>query len=228
MKRKTLLKRLEKTLPSFSLPFIQWGEEIDKTTDKRWLWEDQKNPSLPEQITEDYLVGIHVETPNGDHYTSARRFGRESSRMVKLDIMDFAFYGNTHKYGTLIIDGVEWHPGNDNKTSVLSSELREKAPLVQYAWDVELFKIIREEDGFFEEPGYETGSRTARFTSLAELYATAAYVALYRILGPFSLFEGSWATVPQIEELLLSVDSNDNVKIGSFLKKYWYQYFEKK
>lgn len=226
MKRKTLLAKLEKNLPSFSLHYIKWGKEVDKAEDRSWLFSDENNPTLAERIPEDYLVGIQAMTSNGVHYTSRRREDRENERMVKLEIMDFGYYGNTHKYGELYIDGVEWK-AEETGTIRFCSELREINPLVSYAWNVKLCKIIRPQDGFFEQDGYESGSSTQRFTDLSELYATAAYVALYRVLGPFSLYEGSFCTVPKKKDLILSVDDQDNVSIGRELKHYWNQYFEK-
>ncbi len=225
MKRYTLIKRLERSLPSFSLPYFRWTEEVDKTEDRSWLYSDRNNPTLAEHIPEDYLVGIRATTSDGAHYTSRRKVEREKWRMVKLEIVDFGYYGNTHKYGKLVIDGVEWYSDELGGCRIYS-ELREIEPLVSYAWNVNLCKIIRPEDGFFEQYGYESGRSTERFTDLSELYATAAYVALFRVSGPFSLYEGSFCTAPRKKDLVLSVDNQDNVSIGKEFKHYWEKYYK--
>ena len=226
MKRKTLIGRLKKNLPSFALPFIKWGEEVDKAKDRSWLYLDEGNTLLAEHIPEDYLAGLKVTTSDGKHYTSITRSEQEKGRIVKLEIMDFGFYGNTHKYGELNISGVEWR---EDETGMYRScsELREIDPRISYSWNVKLCKIIRPEDGFFEQDGYESGCNTQRFTKLSELYATAVYVALFRVLGPFSLYECASCVVPRKKDLILSVDDRDNVSIGSGFKRYWNQYYEK-
>lgn len=222
MKRKTILKRLEKNLPSFALEFIRWGEKKDKSKDLSWLFEDDYDSNLPVQIPRDFLVGAKA-TVDGNLYVLENK--RECCRVLSLEITDFAFYGNTHKYGELFIDGVEWRC--KEKGSIrMGGDLDKVEPRAQYSWKVNLCKIIRPEDGFFEADGYESGERTQRFTQLSELYGMAAYVALFRVLGPFELYEGSHCCVHKKKDLILSVDENDNVTIGRENKHYWNQYFE--
>lgn len=227
MKRRTILRRLEVNLPSFSVPFIKWGREIDKATDTSWLYASDRNPGLPDRIPADFLEGRELDI-KGKHYVSRaiERHRKEEGRMIKLEVIDFAFYGNRHKYGSLYIDGLEWYNA-DSGCTASGTAFHEADPLVDYYWKVELYKIIRKEDGFFEEPGYETGQRTQRFTTMGELYATAAYVSLFRVLGPFSLYEGSYCTVPRKKDLILSVDAEDNVTIGSAIRNRWINYLAK-
>lgn len=222
MKRKTLLCRLEKNLPSFSLEFIRWGEKMDKSKDLSWLFEDDYDCNLPVQIPRDFLVGAKA-TVDGDLYVLENK--RECGRVLSLDITDFGYFGNTHKYGELFIDGVKWIC-KEKETIRMCRALDEVEPRAAYTWKVNICKIIRPEDGFFEADGYESGERTKRFTQLSELYGMAAYVALFRVLGPFELYEGSHCCVHKKKDLILSVDENDNITIGRENKHYWNQYFE--
>lgn len=219
MKRDTLLKRLEAALPSASLPYYRWGEERDKKEDRSWLYIDSDSfrdsfgngiPRLPEKIPADFLCGITAEY-NGRTLVSGRRPDRDY-RKVTLNVTDYASYGNTHKYGSLCIEGLNWLTPEGGY--LISSSLRDVEPRVVSFWNSDLRHIIRPEDGFREADGYETGEGTQRFTSLTELYTVAAYVVLLRILGPVRFYDCDRCVVPKSDELILQVDDDDNVIIG--------------
>lgn len=225
MTREEAIKVLEPFIPSLNREYKRWGEKlIDKTQDKSWLYRDEyfERPSakygdpnrseyLPEKIPADFLVGIEAED-NGEKYVSCNG---EGSRRAHLEITDFAYYGNTHKYGKLQINGLYW-VSKETGYTLLSSKLSDIDPRIQSIWDVDLFRIV--EDGEMSMSECEPGAATGRFVYLDELIATAAYVTLIRVMGPVEMDNASsYATVRKDEDMLLTVDKNDNVVFGDKL-----------
>ena len=141
----------------------------------------------------------------------------QRTELVYLQVLDFGYYGNTHKYGQLKIAGLYWYD-DERFVKVYACELNDIEPRVQSIWDVDLLRIVAEgEMGGGECP---PGEATERFVYLDELFATSAYVTLLRIQGPCVLDNASsFATVRTEKDILLRVAENDEVTFGPKLKK---------
>lgn len=226
MTREEVIKKLAPFIPSLNREYIMWGKLRDKNEDRSWLYRDEpyRRPSakwndadreryLPEMIPEYFLEGT-VADINGEKFCVKRSYPsiERDYRRVYLEITDFAMYGNTHKYGKLQIDGLRWSRiGNNSTTSW--NKLDDVEPRVRGIWDVDLFRIVAEGEMSAEE--CPVGEATARFTYIDELVATAAYVTLIRIQGPCILDNASsYATMRTDNDILLSIDKNDEVTFG--------------
>ena len=233
MTRQEALEKLQALIPSFRRKYIHWGELVDKDVDRSWLYRDDlkwdkknNNITYPEVIPADYLIGLKgtlKDRTTGEdiEYETVPHYDEDGGgRKIALEVMDFGYYGNTHKYGTLKVSGVEWRNLTNGYTT-MCSELDDIDPHVSFYWNVDLFKIIDDNDLSQKKDDwdcYNPNEATQRFESLAELYCTAAYVALLRYQGPIYLFEGSWCCVPSKKDYLLTVDENDNVEFYDELK----------
>ena len=227
MTRQEAMDELRKCIPSFNRKYLHWGKVKDKEQDKSWLYKDdfysqpdgeRKNFFLPESIPVDFLVGLEADI-DGTHYVARRHENRRDYRKVDLSVTDYACYGNTHKYGTLSIDGVNWKDG-DCTTS--SRKLSNIDPRVVGIWKVDICKILSNEDlgeKNCDWDGYEANEATCRFSNIDELYCTAAYVALLRIEGKFDLTIDAWcdANPSEATQYLLKVDG-DEVRFMPMLK----------
>lgn len=231
MTKEEAIKKLTPFIPSLRREYNRWGKLRDKNEDRSWLYRDEpyRRPSakwndpdreryLPEVIPENFLEGT-VADINGEKFCVKRCYPsiERNYRRVYLEITDFAVYGNTHKYGKLRIDGLRWSRiGTNSMTS--SNKLADAEPRVHGIWDVDLFRIVAEGEMSAEE--CPVGEATARFTYIDELVATAAYVTLIRIQGPCVLDNASsYATVRTDNDILLSVDKNDEVTFGKKMLK---------
>lgn len=229
MTREEAIKILEPFIPSLNREYKRWGEKLmDKSQDKSWLYRDEyfERPSvkwgdpkrseyLPDEIPADFLVGIEVEDENGTKYVSCNNFHGEESRRVYLDITDFAYYGNTHKYGKLCINGLSWL-NKENGYHIVSNRFSDVEPRVKSIWNVDLFRIV--DDGEMSMSDCKPGEASGRFTYLDELIATAAYVTIIRVMGPVEMDNaGSYATSCKDEDMILTIDKNDNVEFGEKL-----------
>lgn len=226
MTREEAIKQLAPFIPSLNREYIRWDEPRDKNEDRSWLYRDEpyrkpnakwddpdKERYLPEVIPENFLEGTLAEI-DGKEYRAKRSFASSTRgyRRVYLEITDFAMYGNTHKYGKLQIDGLIWAESG-TKSSTFYYKLEDVEPRVQGIWDVDLFRIVAEGEMSAEE--CPVGEATARFTYIDELVATAAYVTLIRIQGPCILDNASsYATMRTDNDILLSIDKNDEVSFG--------------
>lgn len=223
MTREEAIKKLAPFIPSLNREYIRWGKLRDKNEDRSWLYRDEpyRRPSakwndadreryLPEVIPENFLEGTLADI-NGEKFCVKRSYPstERNYRRVYLEITDFAMYGNTHKYGKLKIDGLRWS-GIGNNSATSWNKLDDVEPRVRGIWDVDLFRIVAEGEMSAEE--CPVGEATARFTYIDELVATAAYVTLIRIQGPCILDNASsYATMRTDNDILLSVDKNDEV-----------------
>ena len=231
MTREEAIEKLAPFIPSLKREYNRWGELRDKNKDRSWLYRDEsyRKPSakwddpdreryLPEVIPENFLEGT-VADIDGEKFYVKRSYPsiERDYRRVYLEIMDFAMYGNTHKYGKLQIDGLSWSRIGPNSRTA-SFKLDDVEPRVKGIWDVDLLRIVAEgEMGGGECP---PGEATGRFVYLDELFATAAYVTLLRIQGPCVLDNASsYATVRTEKDILLRVAENDEVTFGPKLKK---------
>ena len=220
MTRQEAMNRLRSLIPSFERDYIPFGEPADKSEDMEWLYrddyiwdKDNHRITLPELIPADYMVGIEVNIDRGE-YVSIPRSNTEKGRKVALSVMDFGMLGNTHKYGTLSIPGVQWKSKTDGHY-ILSSQIDKMVPQAKTHYEVKLYKIIAPDDlsqKVDDWDGYDPGCATQRFENLAELYCTAAYVSLLRVGGPYYLYVGESYVIPDETDYLLVVDENDNVE----------------
>lgn len=230
MTREEALKKLEPFIPSLKRDYCRWGEKkVDKTKDRSWLYRDEsyRKPSakwndpdkeryMPEVIPQDFLEGLTVEV-EGSKYEVERGSEYGNYRRIYLQVTDFACYGNTHKYGKLEISGLHWRKIGESGWHSWN-KLSDEEPRVTGIWDVDLFRIVGE--GEMSESECPAGEATGRFVYLDELIATAAYVTLLRIEGPFTLDNaGSYASVRKAEDILVTVDENGNVVWGEKIKR---------
>lgn len=229
MTRDEAIKIIEPFIPSLQRNYLRWGEETDKSKDRSWLYRDEwygrpsaawndpdRERSMPEVIPENFLESLAVEI-DGKKYVVKRSYPERNYRRVYLQITDFAYYGNTHKYGKLQIDGVCWSY-EDGGGHISQRKLDDTEPRVRNIWDVNLFRIVGE--GEMSASECPIGESTARFVSLEELVATAAYVTLLRIGGPFVLDNASsYATVRRKEDILVTADADGNVMWGEKIKR---------
>lgn len=124
---------------------------------------------------------------------------------------------------TLKTSGQEFTFQEDGKTwstTVWDSEL-EKYPELKQASSImktRLFRILPQKE-IDENPldweSYEAGVATERFLDATEMFATAAFVTLYRFEGPLALLNSDFCIAYDKKDLILSVDSQDNVQIYS-------------
>lgn len=219
MKRSELISIIEKKLPPFGLKYIDHRDrEVDKTKDRTWLYRDESYDNkerLPEKIPADFQTGIVYEGEDGRRFHTEER---DNYRKVCLEVTDYGAYGNTHCYGRLYISGIEWM--SEDGKYYFSNAFQKKHPLAAAFWKTDLRHIVRDEDGFGDEPGYENGFSTGRFTFFKDLILTAAYVTLIRIEGPVRLYEMSYGIVPEDKYLIVAVDGNDEVTIGERMERY--------
>jgi hypothetical protein len=211
-------------IPSFKLPYLHRGSVVDKEVDRSWLYRDEiysqprgerKSFPMPEKISSDFLVGIEADL-GGKKYVSKRSHSDEPRKVV-LQVTDFGYFGNTHKYGVLKVSGVYWSEG---KYATMSNDLSMIDPRVTGIWSIDLCKIITNEDlgEKAQWDGYEPHEGTCRFSNISELYCTAAYVSLLRIEGDFALTIGTYAQVPDDDDYLVKVE-NDVATVFPNLQK---------
>ena len=230
MNREEAMKQLEPFIPSLTREYLRWGEKkVDKSKDRSWLYRDEdfrkphaewndpdRERYLPEVIPEHFLEGTVAEVEGEKYVAKPNDYGR-NYRRVYLQVTDFAYYGNTHKYGQLQINGLRWCKEGGN-SSHSWGKLSDIEPRVKGIWDVDLFRIV----GEGEMAGSEcpVGDSTARFVYLDELFATAAYVTLLRIQGPVVLDNASAYSVMRTkDDILLAAGADGSVEWGNKLKR---------
>lgn len=217
--RKEALGLLKKHIPSFGRKFND--EDIYGKTG--WLYRDY-SVKLPETIPADFCVGETTEYRgetikfiNGSD-SKTRRFEKElfgfpDGRLVSINWEQYP--GHPHLYPKMEVQGlagfIQDADGNE-KEFQCPYLLNEK----KYAdnWDIEPLRIVPQEDidkAPYEWEGYEAGDRTNRFLDHNEILLTAAYISLLRIEGPFFLKEGEYYAQYNKKNLLLSVDSDDEM-----------------
>lgn len=229
MKRKTLIKKLEKLIPSlenFNLINKVHLDRLKKDNNDNIITasclcsDDYKYKNqLPWLIPHDYNVGIIDNELGIKSINYPNLYG--TNRKITLSLTDFSSYGNTHCYGNVDISGVEWHK-LDNNHSISSTNISEKYPMVKSYYNIDITKVLTEDD--INKPnedwhGYWPGYITERFSNRNELIITAVYVILYRVEGSFIMHVGSPCCFYKKSEALIIVDDNDNVIIGDELKK---------
>lgn len=232
MKRKTLLEKLQKLIPSFQREFL----DKDFYGELGWICMDRPGKDIPESIPPHFLEGIKVTREDGTVWTvysedshpalNEMRLvkGLPVGRRVRFEYMNYP--GHPHLYGKLEIRGVELKRREKNGTvicsGVSSKDIIEHPELKQasYCWDMELGRILPEEDLKKGDDWkmYESGCRTNRFYSHKELLLTALYVALSRVEGEFYLENERYSNSTK-DRLILSVDANDDVTFYNGINK---------
>ena len=228
MKREEVLERLKKWIPSFRREYTGYPNgEWD------WLFRNDYDTHAPTKIPYDFLEGEKMVDSRGRELIVSSRHLRPSyieykkthgelpGRHIHWNYTTFA--GHPHHYMTLKTSGQEFTFQEDGKTwstTVWDSEL-EKYPKLKQAsriMETKLYRILPQEE-IDENPldwdHYEAGDVTERFLDAAEMFATAAFVTLYRFEGPLVLLNSDYCVAYDKKDLILSVSSRDNVRIYS-------------
>lgn len=228
MKREEVLERLKKWIPSFQREYTGYSNgEWD------WLFRNEYYSSgCPDKVPYKWLEGEKMVDSKGKELTvlnrhlqkevqEYRRKNKEpQGRHIHWEYRSFP--GHPHYYMELKTSGPQFtfvdEQGRRCSTSVWESEL-EKYPNLKGASSIletELFRILSQKD-IDKAPGdweyYEAGFSTNRFLDAAEMFATAAYVTLYRYEGPLVLLRSNYCVAYNKEDLILSVNSRDTVTV---------------
>ena len=215
MRRVNLMQMLIPHIRFFNSEYRRWGKPTDKDEDLSWLYlDDLTHDRLPVKIPTNFLEGIQVVDEGETWTTPASK--NCPGRKVNLEVMDFACYGNQHKYGELFISGVVF--ANEGRCR-FGNYLNKMDNRIQSSWKIDIRKIITENDSFAGADGYELGEGTQRFDDLLELFCTATYVALLRIEGPFVMYYGDRVCVLGKDKIMLKVGANGAAYLGPVLKK---------
>lgn len=229
MKREEVLERLKKWIPSFQREYTGYPDgEWD------WLFRNDYNTHAPTKIPYDFLEGEKMVDSKGrelivssNHlrpsYIEYRKtHGELPGRHIHWNYM--AFPGHPHYYMTLKTSGQEFtftdEKGKLYSTTVWDSEL-EKYPKLKQAsmiMETRLFRILPQveiDKNPLDWEHYEAGAATERFLDAVEMFATAAFVTLYRFEGPLVLLNSDFCVAYDKKDLILSVSSRDNVRIYS-------------
>lgn len=230
MKREEVLERLKKWIPSFQREYTGYPNgEWD------WLFRNGYNSTgCPTKVPYDFLEGEKMVDSRGRELTVSSNHLRPSyieyrkthgelpGRHIHWNYM--AFPGHPHYYMTLKTSGQEFtftdEKGKLYSTTVWDSEL-EKYPKLKQAsmiMETNLFRILPQEEidkNPLDWDNYEAGVATERFLDAVEMYATAAFVTLYRFEGPLVLLNSDFCVAYNRKDLILSVSSRDNVRIYS-------------
>ena len=228
MKREEVLERLKKWIPSFRREYNGYPKgEWD------WLFRNDYDTHAPTKIPYDFLEGEKMVDSRGRELIVSSRHLRPSYIEYRKTHGELpgrhihwyytTFPGHPHYYMTLKTSGQEFIFQEDGKTwstTVWDSELKKYPKLKQASriMETRLFRILPQEE-IDENPldweTYEAGCATNRFLDAAEMFATAAFVTLYRFEGPLVLLNSDYCVAYDKKDLILSVNSRDNVQIYS-------------
>lgn len=222
MKRKTILKRLQSKIKSFSQVTSEHEYFMMKNEDGSYIKESilfRNDNKTPYKIPKDYGQGIKVEY-DGKMVTSIKYNPTKQYKKCNIELTDFRYYGNYHCYGKVYVEGCTWNI-DGTTTNMTSSELSKNYPEARHniSWDI--YKILTESDiveGKGDWEGYESGYQCSRFESVTELILSAVYTVLDRVEGPLIFYVGASYIVPDKKDILLVVDENDDVKLRSDIK----------
>lgn len=219
MKRNQALNKLKACIPSFGRGYMRWGEEIDKETDKSWLYLDETYTQykgngkffLPEVIEPNFLIGVKTEIDGVTFESRNRDITNGLPRTICLEVTDFAYFGNRHKYGQLKTSSPDW-VNLSNSYMTRTNDLHEIDPRIGTIWKTNLRRILSPEDlgeKGCDWEGFSPHEATERFSDLDELYCTAAYVTILRFTGNYTLHVGSYAAMPDEDDFLVKcIDGN--------------------
>ena len=234
MDKKTVLVQLEKVIPSFQRKWTGFGGTCDENNKYGFLYKDEfcynkeKDGSvltkeLPFFIPKGFLEGIVVEKDDkSDKLISLPPIKQEGKLVIGMQVTSFQGYGlYEHTYGTLQIPGPRWSKVGTN--SIICGYLGDYTsdpnfdPRIQSIWNVELCRIITEEDinSRADWHGWKPGDANQRFVSISEMFLTACYITLARIETPFIL-KGDERYYSDREKWLISTDDNDEVTFYDF------------
>lgn len=229
MTRQEAKEFFKKHIPSFGRKF----KDAEYYGERGWMCQPDRDVPI-EKIPEHFLETESV-IRNGIIYTiesadSLSRYENEkipAGRGARVTYGSYA--GNPHLYGQLEISGATL-VGTDKErdkhsTYPLKSEI-DKNPMLKFArwtWEYELMRILPQEE-INHNPHmwdyYEAGCRTNRFNELSELIATAAFLALDMIEGPF-FFNGNGGYMYDTKYILFTVDRQGEVTFMENLMKYF-------
>ena len=228
MTRQEAKEFFKKHIPSFGREF----NDAEFFGERGWMCQPERDAPV-EKIPEHFLEGESIK--RGDTvYTveSAESLwnGNEKTPPGRGARVTYGSYaGNPHLYGQLeiagaILVGTDKERGK-HSTYPLKSETDEN-PMLEFArwtWEYELMRILPQEE-IDHNPHmwdyYDAGCRTNRFNELSELIATAAFLALDMIEGPF-FFNGNKGYMYDTKYILFTVDAHGEVVFTENLRKYF-------
>lgn len=219
----------KKHIPSFGREF----NDAEFFGERGWM--RQPDRGAPVDIIPEHFLETESVTRNGIVYTvesaeSLSPFGNEKIPAGRAARVTYGSYaGNPHLYGQLeiagaILVGTDKERGR-HSTYPMKSETDEN-PMLEFArwtWEYELMRILPQEE-IDRNPHmwdcYDAGCRTNRFNDLSELIATAAFLALDMIEGPF-FFNGNKGYMYDTQYILFTVDAHGEVEFTKNLRKYF-------
>lgn len=198
---------------------------------KVFLLKDEEGNSIPDsilvsemktrpwKISENYGIGIEAEH-RGEKYISKK--DRDNGfKLCGISITDFSACGNNHCYGEVNVKHAAWK-NIKTGSKLLSTELSDKFPEVEYIISWNVSRVLFEDDivnGKGDWHGYEANYTTERFDSYDELLLTAIYTILARIEGPLKIKNNALYVVVPDEDMLVTIDKDDNVILRSDIAK---------
>lgn len=235
MKRDRTLEILQAIIPSFKRKWTEYGGNIDDPKygflyhDESYSeerirgdWKSRITKELPFVIPANFLEGIVVETEDNIFTSQMTAYKKAKGyREIKMRITEFP-PPYEHTYGTLLIDAPSWV---DDKNYAHAGYLGEKVyqhpnydPRVRSRWEVEVYRIITEEDinSRADWHGWNAGDANPRFTSYSEMIQTACWLCLARIQGPLMLSASEWSSD---NKELIKVGEDDNVEFYPYFFK---------
>ena len=203
-------------IPSFRMEFA----EADFLGEMGWI--ANCRPNVPDVIPVGYLEGKEMER-DGKTFRSVdamylrRKYGREPLPAGRLVAFSYMSYGsNPHVYGNISISGVEMVYEDPENDQVISTGGQD------YSFDIELCRILPQEEIDAWPRMWETyyaGCRTQRFSNFVELLATAAYVALTKIEGPFTMIRDNTFSYEE-KNRLMSVSETGEVQFSPLMENW--------
>lgn len=169
----------------------------------------------PWKISETYGIGIETEY-RGEKYIS-KKDDEDGFKKCGISITDYKAYGNYHCYGEVSVSHADW-VNIENGSKTISTELENRFPQVEHTirWNVN--RVLFEEDIVNSKGdwhGYKANETTERFDSYDELLLTSIYTILVRIEGPLKIQNDMLYVVVSDEDMLVTVDKDDNVVLRS-------------
>lgn len=221
IKRSDLIEQLRSKIPSLNYEgkieaYLEVDEDGNEIKDSVIFQKDTKEDWI---ITPHYMEGITTNL-DGQELISVKKVNPYNKRCCYIEIMDFAAYGNTHCYGDLKIDGLEWKY-IDKDCTIYSFELTDKYPKIDNSYRGKITKIFKKDNINDREYGwdtYEDGMLTQRFHSVTELIFSAMYITLTRVQGPLIFFNGLSCCLYKVSDAIMSVDENDIVTLNDSYK----------
>lgn len=224
MKRSELIQILKSKLKSFkytdfdAIKFILLTDEEDKLIgDSMLISTTEKHPW---KIPVNYGLGIETEY-DGQKYISTKYKDDTNFKMCSISITDYRFCGNNHSYGEVSVENVKWM-NKENRRNLISSELSRQYTQATSTIKWNVCRMLFEDDiknGKGDWSDYEPYCPTERFDSYDELLLTSIYTIIARVEGPLKIKNKSSCIVVSDDDMLITIDNEDNVKLRNDIAK---------